>query len=132
MESQKIAALQEALLAQGKSWGDVMFEAEQQLSKNMSNEQKAKNAAKKVNQNLNFRIKANIQKKSAKFVSARTGVLAKIAKKCQWDCKGQKCWAHSAHVCPYIHKNQPGWNIAHAVTMKKKGVQRGETRRRRR
>ena len=131
MESQKIAALQEALLAEGKSWGDVMFEAEQELSKNMSNEQKAKNVAKKAAENLKFRIQANIQKKTAKFISARTGVLTKIAKKCKWECKGEKCWAHSAHTCPYIHKNQLGSNSAHAVSMKKKGGRRGGVTRRR-
>jgi hypothetical protein len=118
MESAKIAALQEALLADGRTWGDVMFYGEQELEKNRSSAERRAKAAATVAANEAMRVAANIEKKKAKFVN-RKGQLIKIAKKCKWECKGEKCWSHAAKVCPYIHKNQKGSNEAHAVTLKK-------------
>jgi hypothetical protein len=130
MESQKLAALQEALLAEGHTWGDVMFLSEKEIEKNMTNAQK-KATANAANANaLKLRMAANIEKKKAKFMSSRNGELKKIAKQCKWECQGEVCWAHSAKTCPYIHKNQKGSNKTHAVALKKNGGRR--TRRNRR
>ena len=120
MESARIAALQEALLAEGRTWGDVMFYGEQELERGKSSaERKAKTAA-NARAAETMRKAANIEKKKAKFVN-RKGQLTKIAKQCKWECKGEKCWAHEGKACPYIHKNQKGSNESHAVTMKRKG-----------
>jgi len=130
MESAKIAALQEALLADGRTWGDVMFYGEQKIEKNRSSgERKAKATARAAANNA-MRKAANIEKKKAKFVN-RKGQLTKIAKLCKWECRGEKCWAHNGKACPYIHKNQKGSNQVHAVTLKKgKGGGSRGTRRR--
>ena len=118
MESAKIAALQEALLADGRTWGDVMFYGEQELEKNRSSGERRAKAALNAAAAETMRVAANVEKKKAKFVN-RKGQLTKIAKKCKWECKGEKCWSHAAKVCHYIHKNQKGSNEAHAVTLKK-------------
>ena len=127
MESAKIAALQEALLAEGRSWGNVMYLSELELDKGKSSGERRAKAAANAAQVEAMRVAANIEKKKAKFVN-RKGQLTKIAKQCKWECKGEKCWAHEGKACPYIHKNQKGSNEAHAVTLKKKGGKRRLTR----
>ena len=128
MESAKIQALQEALLAQGKSWGDVVYYAEKQVEKNMTNAQRNAKAANTASKHESMMKAANIEKKKAKFVN-RKGQLKKIAKACKWECQGEKCWAHEEKACPYIHKNQKGSNKNHAVTLKKGGSKRSTSRR---
>lgn len=118
MESAKIAALQEALLAEGRTWGDVMFYGEQELERGKSSAERRAKAAANAQASETMRKAANIEKKKAKFVN-RKGQLTKIAKQCKWECKGEKCWAHEGKACPYIHKNQKGSNQSHAVTLKK-------------
>jgi len=129
MESAKIYALQEALLAQGKSWGDVVFYAEEQVKKNMTNAERNAKAANTSSRIETMMKAANVEKKKAKFVN-RKGQLKKIAKMCKWECQGEKCWAHEEKACPYIHKNQKGSNKNHAVTLKKKGGSKRSTHRR--
>ena len=121
MESQKIHSLQEALLSEGYTWGDVMAMSEEQIKKNMSNANKKAAANAAAATNFKRRVNANIEKKKARYMSSRTGELKKIAKMCKWECKGEKCWAHSAKTCPWIHKNQLGSNSTRAVSLKKKG-----------
>ena len=120
MESTRIAALQEALLAEGRTWGDVMFYGEQELERGKSSGERKAKAAANAQAAEAMRVAANIEKKKAKFVN-RKGQLKKIAKMCKWECQGEKCWAHEEKACPYIHKNQKGSNENHAVTMKRKG-----------
>jgi hypothetical protein len=127
MESAKIHALQEALLAQGKSWGDVVYYAEKQVEKNMTNAQRNAKAANTASKHESMMKAANVEKKKAKFVN-RKGQLKKIAKACKWECQGEKCWAHEEKACPYIHKNQKGSNKNHAVTLKKGGSKRSSRR----
>jgi hypothetical protein len=123
MESAKIIALQEALLAEGRSWGDVVYLAEQEVERGKSSAERKAKAEANAAATESLMKAANIEKKKAKFIN-RKGQLTKIAKKCKWECKGEKCWAHNAKACPYIHKNQKGSNEAHAVTLKKKGGKR--------
>ena len=123
MNSEKIIALQEALLAEGRTWGNVMFYGEQELERGKSSAERKAKAAANAQAAEAMRVAANIEKKKAKFVN-RKGQLTKIAKQCKWECKGEKCWAHEGKACPYIHKNQKGSNEAHAVTLKKKGGNR--------
>jgi hypothetical protein len=131
MESAKIAALQEALLDEGRTWGDVMFYGEQELEKNRSSAERKAKANANARAAETMRKAANVEKKKAKFVN-RKGQLTKIAKQCKWECKGEKCWAHEGKACPYIHKNQKGSNQAHAVSLKKaKGGARKTLRKRR-
>jgi hypothetical protein len=131
MESAKIAALQEALLDEGRTWGDVMFYGEQELEKNRSSAERRAKANANARAAETMRKAANVEKKKAKFVN-RKGQLTKIAKQCKWECKGEKCWAHEGKACPYIHKNQKGSNQAHAVSLKKaKGGARKTLRKRR-
>jgi hypothetical protein len=127
MESAKIHALQEALLAQGKTWGDVVYYAEKQVEKNMTNAQRTARAANTASKHESMMKAANVEKKKAKFVN-RKGQLKKIAKACKWECQGEKCWAHEEKACPYIHKNQKGSNKNHAVTLKKGGSKRSSRR----
>ena len=123
MNSEKIIALQEALLAEGRSWGNVMYLAELEVEKGKSSAERKAKANANAAAAEEMRKAANIEKKKAKFVN-RKGQLTKIAKQCKWECKGEKCWAHEGKACPYIHKNQKGSNEAHAVTLKKKGGNR--------
>jgi hypothetical protein len=127
MNSPSIIALQEALLAQGKRWGNVMFIAEQEVERRKTPAQRESNTLAKAEATETRMKAANIEKKKAKFVN-RKGQLTKIAKQCKWECKGEKCWAHEGKTCPYIHKNQKGSNEAHAVTLKRSGGKRRLTR----
>jgi hypothetical protein len=77
MESAKIAALQEALLAEGRTWGNVMYRL-LKLEKGrraVSAKRRQPRAAAAVE---TMRKSANIEKKKAKFVNRR-GQLTKIA-----------------------------------------------------
>ena len=72
----------------------------------------------------------------AKFMTPKG--LRKIAKECRWHCEGKTCFAHSAGVCPYIHKGDPGSSKATGITLKntnskkKAGSGSGRTRKNRR
>jgi hypothetical protein len=127
MESAKTAALEEALseglFAERRSWGNLVFNYDKGLDALMTNAERKAKTLKKANTNQKLRENANIEKKKAKFVN-RNGLLKKIAKQCKWECQGEKCWAHTAKTCPYIHKNQKGSNKNHAVTLKKNGGRR--------
>ena len=128
MESPRIIALQEALLAQGRGWGNVVYLAEQEVERSKSSAERKAKANANAAAIEKMMKDADIEKKKAKFVN-RKGQLKKIAKMCKWECKGEKCWAHNGNACPYIHKNQKGSNENHAVTLKKKGGSKRSTRR---
>jgi hypothetical protein len=85
MESAKIAALQEALLADGRTWGDVMFYGEQELEKNRSSGERRAKAAANAHASETMRKAANIEKKKAKKLE-----LAKQAKKGDFKGKSTK------------------------------------------
>jgi hypothetical protein len=115
-----LASLERLLKEDRISWGDYEYYSEKLMKNKESSAERKAREAKAAAQNEDFRKKANIQKKQAKFVNKK-GVLKKIAKKCKWECQGEKCWAHEAHACPYIHKGDPGSNKTHSV---KKGGKR--------
>ena len=116
----ELAALEKALAKDKISWGDFEYYRELLGQEKETSAERRAREEKKVANTEAFHKEANIQKKKAKFVNKK-GVLKKIAKKCKWECQGEKCWAHNAHACPYIHKGEPGWNKTHSV---KKGGKR--------
>lgn len=142
MSNYELEALEDALRKGYKRWGNYMYEYERIMNERMSPEnRKAKEEKKKKEANemkaLLNKAKAeeletakvkNVEKKKKKHFNTKTGTLKRIAKKCKWECQGEKCWAHNQKMCPYIHKGEPGWNESHAV---KKGGKRNMTRRRR-
>lgn len=116
----------ELALKRGKLWGNILYDQEMAAKARETSEERSMRQ-KKASENVEELLKkANIEKKKGKFVNTRTGTLKKIAKKCKWECKGEKCWARDGKACPYIHKGEPGWNEKTAVT--KKGGKRNQRR----
>ncbi len=74
---------------------------------------KAANSAKALEQ----AIKKHVAKQRHRYTNKNTQVLIKIAKKCKWECQGEKCWAHNQKACPFIHKGDPGWDEKSAVPL---------------
>ncbi len=130
-EAAKLAALKMALELQksvdpklwehgaAPKWGNILHKAEMEAREEETSEEKAKREAETAAKREAMAKAANIQKKGARFLNPRTGVLKRIAKMCKWECQGEKCWAHEGKTCPYIHKGEPGWNESKAVAMPK-------------
>jgi hypothetical protein len=132
LNSPEMKALESALKL-GRGWGNILYDQEMASKPRETSKERAIRL-KKASENMEELLKkANVEKKKSKFVNSRTGTLKKIAKKCKWECKGEKCWAHDGKACPYIHKGEPGWNEKTAVTKKGgKRNQRHSTRKTRR
>ncbi len=76
-----------------------------------------KKKAANSNKALEQAIKKHVAKQFHRYTNKNTKVLIKIAKKCKWECQGEKCWAHNAKACPFIHKGDPGWDEKSAVPL---------------
>lgn len=123
-EEAQLVALRNALLRRSvdpkevewgtaPKWGNIVYMEEQAKRAKETPAEKAKREAAEAAKNLERRKAANIQKKKAAFMTMKG--LRKIAKACKWECQGEKCWAHEAKTCPFIHKGEPGWNEKSAV-----------------
>jgi hypothetical protein len=121
-------ALENALKS-GRGWGNIIYEEERAARAKETSAERVAREKKAAENTQELLQKANIAKKRTKFLNYRTGTLKKIAKKCKWQCMGEKCWAHEGKACPYIHKGDPGWNEKTAVT--KKGGKRTLSKKRR-
>jgi hypothetical protein len=116
----KMRELMEALKYGGKKWGNILYEEELEQR---ARETPAERAAREANTSAKFlklQMEGNVARKKARFMT-KTG-LRHIAKKCKWECQGEKCWAHEAATCPFIHKGEPGWNASAAVSAKAAGA----------
>jgi hypothetical protein len=113
----------------GRGWGDVMLDYNQYVKEHETSaerrvrEKKERESKEKIAQleregkerALQKAMEENAEKKRKRHLDKKTGLLKKIAKRCKWQCKGEKCWAHNSKLCPYIHKGEPGWNEPSAV-----------------
>lgn len=122
----ELAALAKAFDGPRK-WGNIWYEYEQAQMAKLSEKEREKLEKARKNKlsafmkmgeeaTLEKRISENIAKKQREYTN-NSGALRKIKKKCRWECKGEKCWAHSAKTCPFIHKGQPGWDEKSAVPL---------------
>jgi hypothetical protein len=97
----------EDFLKKGYSWGDYAFMENQK----MTSAERAEKKKKGEEEVTAMRKNANLKKKKSLYVNSR-GTLKRIAKKCKWECAGEKCWAHEKKACPFIHKGENGYNNA--------------------
>jgi hypothetical protein len=122
----KMAALARAFTGPRK-WGNIWYEFEKAELNALSAAEREKLEKARKNKLVAFakageeavlekRIAENVESKRRRFTNKK-GALKKIAKMCKWECQGEKCWAHGAKTCPFIHKGEPGWNERSAVPL---------------
>jgi hypothetical protein len=126
----KMRELMESLKYGGKKWGNIIYEEELEAKARETPAERTAREEKAAANFLTMRMAGNVSKKKAQFMT-KTG-LRHIAKKCKWECQGEKCWAHDAHTCPFIHKGEPGWNKNTAVSTAAAGAGASTSSKRRR
>jgi hypothetical protein len=111
MGSSKNDIFHEKLFDDRKTWGNLAYNYNKAVEAEMTQNERKARALKKAENNMQRVKNANIEKRRTRHVQ-KNGTLRKIYWPCKWELQGEKCWAHNAKVCPYVHKNSSEWNDA--------------------
>jgi hypothetical protein len=120
----------------GKFWGDIEYDWDQQRLTEETPEQKAQRELMKMMEDM--KRSAEIRKaREEKYVNRNTGGLMKLnrpmpckyvnepASVDQWGVKWEAgCQHHKKGICPYLHPGQAGYEEALAAKSQKRQVRR--------